>query len=190
MKFEDIQIVWNEQCSEPKFLVDSAALYARLERDDIKNRRLQAFEEWMYSAMAAVVGILTISEPILENKEYHQLPLGVAFLLLSTFFLWKKVQRQKEEPEYEESFLGIIEVSISRLESYSRWVKRANLLFWFCTIVSALVTMFLYHDSKPVWLWFGLIAMMLASYIAVGKQLRNKAQGIRGLQALREQLNS
>ena len=190
MEFKDLQVVWDEQSTEPQFVVDTDALYNRIEKDDIKNRRLQAFEEWMFSAMAAVVGILTISEPILEHKEYHQLPLGTAFLLLSAFFLWKKWQRQKEDPEYDQSFVGILDVSIARLKSYARWVKRAHILFWIFTSISAVISMILYHDSKPVWLWFVLILVMFASFVAVSKQLRNKEQGIQALQMLRDQLKS
>ena len=190
MEIKDLQVIWDEQSVKPQFVVDTDVLYARIEKDDIKNRRLQAFEEWMFSAIAGVVGILAISEPILEHKEYHQLPIGAAFLVLSIFFLWKKGQRQKEEPKYEDSFLGIIDVSISRLEKYSRWVKRAHILFWILTTITAVISMILYHDSKPVWLWFGLAAMMFASFVGVSKQLKNKEQGIESLQALREQLKS
>lgn len=190
MEFKDLQVIWNEQSNEPQFVVDSDLLYSRLEQDDIKTQRFQAFEEWCYAAMTAVVGVLTISEPILEHKEYHQLPLGAVFLFLSAYFLWKKRQRRKEAPDYDESFLGMIDGSIAHLESYSRWTKWANILFWVCTIISSLVTLFLYYDSKPIWIWIGLVVMLGVTYVAVGKQLQDKALAIENLRSLKRQLKS
>lgn len=190
MEFKDLQVIWDEQSAEPQFVVDSDVLYTRIEQDAIKARKFQSFEEWMYSLMTAVVGILTISEPILEHKEYHQLPLGAVFLFLSVFFLWRKKQREKETPDYGDSFVGMIDTSIAHLESYSRWTKWANILFWICTLISSLVTLILYYNSKPVWIWIALAVMMIITYVAVSKQLRARAEAIKNLQSLKQQLKT
>jgi len=190
MEFSDIRILWDEQKKEHQFTMDSEILYRRLERSHIKTRKLQSFQEWMFSFMTAALGLIIISEPLLEQKEYHQYPIGGLFLMLSAFFLYQKVQRIKERPNYDHSFLTIIDNSIIQLNTYSHWTKRAHALFWICMSTSMVVTFILFHDSKPIWLWFSFLLMMLVSFLGLRNQLKNKTKGISKLAEIRKQFET
>lgn len=190
MKFEDLQVIWKSQEERPVFTIDADVLRERLEASDRKMSRFFAYEEWFYIIMVAILGIMIISEPILEPHDYHQLPMGAGLLLLSAYLLIHRQRSKKQALDFDRSLVGTVDLSIYRLESYVRWVKRANLLYWLFMIVIGVVTFALHHDSKPIWIWPLMVLFWAFAYIALRVQLNTKRNRIKDLTGLRDKLGN
>ncbi len=61
MKFEDMQVIWNAQSSEPMYAVNKAGLHAVLRQKSLKLKRLIFWQEIQtYASSLFVIGVITI----------------------------------------------------------------------------------------------------------------------------------
>jgi len=125
MEIEDLQVVWKEQEVAPCLYVDSTALTSRLAESDRKFKRECNEFEIMSIVTFFVMSLLAAFEPFLRSKayEFDNYIMTPVFLISSVFLYIRRSKRIKGVVEFDKSIMGIVDQSIFRIKSYSRWSK-------------------------------------------------------------------
>lgn len=189
MDFEELKVIWDTQTAEPLYAIDQAALQKRVIRKSQSVKFYVDIFEWSGMLALSGVAIASITEPLFEGHDWHQLITGTIFLTLAGFIGLKRSQRRKSETRFDQSLLGLLEKSISQLENHIR--RLASMAYWggIPYLLTIAVSFYFQHAGKPVWLW---IAAMLWPFFAYWEVRREIRKGLlpqlRDFQSLRDTL--
>ena len=189
MNFEDIQVIWDSQNERTMYQFDEQALVSDIQT---RGRSIASYVSFFEVAMAvsmAVYAFMLLMEPIVDRKEYYQIPPAILAAGIAVFIWRSRRSRQKNETKFDQSLLGMLDRSIYQL-SYKIRLSR-SFPWWFLLpllIGMCLYVPFVYH-SKPIWLWPVVVAGWVGLYIPLNYQIRNGLLPVKAeLETLREKL--
>lgn len=156
-----------------------------------KNEKLRlgiSLSELFLASLFAFTGILTISEPILEDKDHHQYFTGSLYLLVSIAIgiHWR---RRQSLPSFDQSLLQIVDGMIAQVESHIRFLNWSWLWLGLPYAIVVGLGYTIQGAGKPGWLWLlALVGLPLSMWITLRTVPRIHRPQVEELQALRKTL--
>jgi len=196
MNTDDLGFLWNDVCGvwksqdeQPPFEVDSSRLAAAVQQSSRHSEWTVGIFEIMMTLIMVGTGMATISEPILYGTDYFQLVTALPYFGIAAFLLIGRQARRQNESRFDQSLLGLVEKSQSQID-YK--IRRLNSVLWWFILpgaVGALISFAFLYDSKPVWVWFMIVAANLLFYWLVRREVRTSLQPQKAeLETLRQKL--
>ena len=189
MDYDDIQVIWNDQDAKTFYGFDPEAFEKRVIKKSEGIRQRFSFTELTLATIFAVTGVLSISEPLLENKDHIQYLTGGLYLLVATAVTIHWRQRSSL-PRFDGSLLQIIDCMIGQVQSHVRFLRWSWL--WLGTPYALVVglSFAVQGAGKPGWLWLLALAGLPASMWMTLRDIpRRHLPEIAELEALRTTLS-
>ncbi|MEM9645033.1 MAG: hypothetical protein AAF989_08560 [Planctomycetota bacterium] len=189
MNFDDLQVIWDSQSERTMYQFDEQALLSAVERRSRSIASMVSCFEIMMALNLIALGIMLLAEPVLEQKEFYQLP-QAAMALGAAIYIWRSRQtRIRTEAQFDESLLGKLDRSIYQL-GYKIGLSK-GFPWWFTMpmLIGVTVTLPFVYDSKPIWLWPIVFGGLMGCYIPIDREIRNKLSPVKTeLESLRDKL--
>jgi hypothetical protein len=189
MDFEELKVIWDTQSKQPLYAIDQAALRNRVIRKSRSVKLCLEFFEWSGMLALSGVAIASITEPLFEGHDWHQLFTGTLLLIGAAFIGLNRMQRRKSEMRFDQSLLGILEKSIARLEGHIR--RLGSMFYWIGIpyLITIAVSFYFQHSGKPAWFWVAAMLWPFLAYWGVRREIRKGfLPRLRDFKSLRDKL--
>ena len=189
MDYKDIQMIWDEQNAKAIYGYDSEVFEKNVIEKKEKLKRGFSFSEIFLVCIFAFVGIVTISEPIFEDKDHHQYFTGSLYLLVS-IAIWMHWRRRQSLPSFDQSLLQVVDGMIAQVQSHIRFLNWSWLWLGMPYAIVVGLGYAIQGEGKPGWLWIlASIGLPLSMWVTLGTIPRIHRPQIEELQALRKTLS-
>ena len=189
MEFDEMKVVWDSQEGKRMYAVDEAALHAMVRRRGRSIARCVIWFELVGVLGALLLGAAILSEPLFERHDYHQIPGGLMWLMVSVYLLMGRLKRLRSERGFDDSLRGDLDKAIARIDYQ---VDRLRMFVWWYVlpIVAGSVFSFVWlYGKKPVWIWPALVVCLVVGWLEMRYKVRHRyLPRKRELEGLREKL--
>lgn len=189
MEFEEMKMIWDTQNDEPLYAINQEALHRKV-RGKVRHVRFAVtFFEWAMLASSLVVGVILLADAIQDGTTWPQYLAAGIFIAIGLNVWRMRRRRQRQEEKFENSLLGDLDRSISRIDYTISRMR--SLLWWYILPFVAATAITLYASGQSYWL-LGLVVLVFGLSLVGGEwEIRKKnLPQKRELQAVRELLEN
>ncbi len=169
MDYRDIQLIWDEQNAKTLYGFDQEAFEAEVIEKNENLRRRFSFCELTLASIFGCTGILTISEPLLENKDHFQY-FTVSLYLFVPSAIGIHWNRRRSLPQFDRSLVQIVDGMIEQIESHIRFLNWSWLWLGLPYALVVGIAFAIQGDGKPPWLW---LVLLLGLPLSMWRTLRD-----------------
>ncbi len=157
MDYRDIQLIWDKQNAKTLYAFDATAFEAEVIAKSESLRRRFSFCELTLASIFGATGLLTISEPLIENKDSFQYLTGSLYLVVA-LAIGTHWWRRNSLPQFDQSLRQIVDGMIGQIESHIRFLNWSWLWLGLPYVIVVGISFAYQWDGKPAWLWLLSIA--------------------------------
>ena len=190
MKYQDLQLIWDQQAKHRIFTIDHDIVVTSVEE---KCLSIEKGINWTEKALiigSFIAGIpLTLEPFISRDMNWASFTVGIIFVIkgLFTWTLFRK--RKQQERAYEQAVIPSIEKALFQNSHTATILKRWLVFFHIPAAIIAVIGLLFFPDGMTPWMWILFIGIVVYSIWDTPRYIRTKCQKEeKELSAIRSQL--
>jgi hypothetical protein len=187
MEFKDMQAIWDEQNEETLYAINEAALHEQIKQKSKSAERKLDFFEWVMIGVNFIVAIILTIDAVIDGEALYYFMLPATYLGFSVVGLVRRLLRQKEEVQFDQTMLGELDKAIWQLSYLIEQGRK--IIVWYLLPLMIVASLVMVLNSKPWWALGMIVVLLPLSYFGgrweVNKFYRPKKEA---LEALRKTL--
>lgn len=186
MEFEEMQKIWDSQNNETLYAINEKSLHNSIKQKGRNINKYVMFFEWAMIVSTLFVTLALTIDTITEAGSWPRyLSAGMIFIILLYVYGVRR-ERQKYEQTFDNTVLGDLDKAIARVDYLIGRMR--TLLWWYLLPFTIAISITMYFDNKPFWLWCCMILVYALGYWGGEKEIRcihmPKKQSLESLRSL------
>lgn len=151
MEYDDLQTIWNSQTSSPLFKIEERDLAKRLQNSASNAVRIITFFEYYIILGCIIFGLVLITEPIFEGKDFHHYITGPLCWFIAIFVYSLRRKRLTRINNYDQSVFSQLENNIIAIKDTIKVLKAS--FKWFLIVISivSFIDIYFNFETRPLW---------------------------------------
>lgn len=174
MKFEDLQVVWDQQHEEPLYAIRQGALVDLVhEKTSSLHRSIEVYD-WTMILVPLLMAVILPIDAWMEDGGLDQYAVACVCLVVGLMALRNHFSRRSEDPVFDQSIKSVVKRCMDQIDAH---VRQLSWFFWcFHLPVAILAAAGLTFDSnaRTPLVWAGVLAITAISYWDIRRDIQSK----------------
>lgn len=147
MKFEDMKKIWDEQNQTHLYVIDEKLLQDNIQLKKKGASRFINKMEWFAILVNLLVGCVMLSMNFIQQGDIYANLIGIVMVIAAGYVYSRRLQRLKNENQFNRTMLGDLEHAISNA-TYRARLSYSLLMYWI--VFASLFILNIIHEEKSL----------------------------------------
>lgn len=171
MEFNEMKKIWDSQNNEPLYAINEKALHDNIKQKGHNINRYVMFFEWAIIGTTLAGALMLFIDTITESGSWPRYLAAGMVLIIWLYAYALRRERQKHERTFDNTVLGDLDKAIARIDYLIG--RTETLLWWYLLPFTIAISITMYFDNKPFWLWCFMIGVYGIGYWSGKKEIEH-----------------